>query len=204
MKKAGRPFGKTGKAEVLTDNDLKVVIYDVLRSGKNALRNTAIIVMSHRLGLRAKEISSLQVRDVYDGKNIKKTLRLFAKYTKGHKHRDLPMTSQTLISTLNRYMHERVSQDGLTFSLDAPLFRSQKGSYFSAGAMVRLIKNIYLDSGYENASSHSGRRSLLTKLANRGVSAFHIREVAGHSSIMTTQQYIDTNPIILENILSDD
>ncbi|PHS69514.1 MAG: integrase [Methylophaga sp.] len=69
--------------------------------------------------------------------------------------------------------------------------------------MVRVLKNIYINAGFEDASSHSGRRSLLTKLADEGVSAFHIQEIAGHASVLTTQRYIDHNPIVIANILKN-
>lgn len=204
MIKAGRPKGTTGQASVIADRDVERLLINFYHSPKrNAKRNMAIIMMSFKLGLRAKELSSLKIKDIYDGIKLKKTLRLLAKYTKGNKHRDLPLNNEPVIQTLKTYIEARKGYDGRVFNVEAPLFRSQKGSYFSPNSMVRLIKNIYLDAGYEDASSHSGRRSLLTKLANKGVSAFHIRDIAGHSSVITTQLYIDQNPTIIADILKD-
>jgi integrase/recombinase XerD len=43
------------------------------------------------------------------------------------------------------------------------------------------------------ASSHSGRRTFITTLANKGVGVRVLAVLAGHSSITTTQAYIDVN-----------
>ncbi len=98
-------------------------------------------------------------------------------------------------------MKHHLHQDGERFSLDSALFRSQKRGHFSANTMVQLIKNIYVSAGFKNASSHSGRRSLITKLADKGVSVNDIRLIAGHSSIATTQRYIQENPNKIANIM---
>ena len=81
------------------------------------------------------------------------------------------------------------------------LFRSQKGTAFSSYAMVRVLGDIYKNAGYKDASSHTGRRSLITKLAYSGIDLNSVRQIAGHSSISTTQRYIDDNPHKIADIL---
>lgn len=41
--------------------------------------------------------------------------------------------------------------------------------------------------------AYSGRRTFFTKFGNRGVGARVLAALAGHSSIATTQWYIDVN-----------
>ena len=52
----------------------------------------------------------------------------------------------------------------------------------------------YNELGIQGASSHSGRRSFITatakKITDAGGSLRDIQELAGHSSLATTQQYI--------------
>jgi integrase/recombinase XerD len=67
--------------------------------------------------------------------------------------------------------------------------------------MRRVLKTIYIDAGYPDASSHSGRRSMITRLAEKGIDVNSIRIIAGHSSLQTTQRYIEQNPARLANIL---
>ena len=73
------------------------------------------------------------------------------------------------------------------------LFVSQKGGHFSANTMCQLFLDIYKAVGLKDASSHSGRRTYITRLANKGVGVRLLAELAGHSHISTTQRYIDVN-----------
>ena len=51
----------------------------------------------------------------------------------------------------------------------------------------------YQSVGIANASSHSGRRTFITQLSEKGVSVRVIQELARHSSLQTTQRYIDVS-----------
>jgi integrase/recombinase XerD len=76
---------------------------------------------------------------------------------------------------------------------EQPLFASQKGGHFSANTMCQLFLVIYKQCGLTNASSHSGRRTFITRLANKGVGVRVLAELAGYRSIQTTQRYIDVS-----------
>ena len=52
---------------------------------------------------------------------------------------------------------------------------------------------VSLSCGLKDASSHSGQRTYITRLANKGVGVRLLAELAGHSHISTTQRYIDVN-----------
>ena len=196
MRKAGQT---TGQARVLDDKELKQVI-KVTEISSHAQRNVAILIMSNYLGLRAKELAALKISDVYENGQVKKVLRLVAAYTKGAKHRDLSLENKVVVKAISDYVNERKDVDGLTFNKEAPLFRSQKKTNFSPNSMVRVLCEIYKSAGFK-ASSHSGRRSLITKLAYSGIDINSIRQIAGHSSIATTQRYIDDNPYVIAEIL---
>lgn len=198
--KTGRPSGTTGQAKVLDEKELKQVLR-VIESGNHAERNTAIVIMSNYLGLRSKELAALKIKDVLENDSIKKVLRLIAAYTKGAKHRDVSLENKAVVKALQKYLAERRDQDGVTFNVESPLFRSQKGTAFSPNAMVRVLGDIYKNAGFKDASSHTGRRSLITKLAYSGIDLNSVRQIAGHSSISTTQRYIDDNPHRIADIL---
>jgi integrase/recombinase XerD len=200
IKTAGRPAGKTGQAQVLGEKEIKRVLR-FINGGNHAKRNTAIVILSNYLGLRSKELAALKISDVLECDLIKKVLRLVAAYTKGAKHRDVSLENKAVIKALQEYIAVRRSEDGMAFSFEAPLFRSQKKTAFSPNAMVRVLGDIYKAAGFNDASSHTGRRSLITKLAYSGIDLNSIRQIAGHSSISTTQRYIDDNPHKIADIL---
>ena len=69
------------------------------------------------------------------------------------------------------------------------------------GSMARFLKALYAEAGISGASSHSGRRTLITRLAERGIDLKSIAEIAGHTSIRTTAMYVEANPKRLARIL---
>jgi integrase/recombinase XerD len=197
----GRPKHATGQAITLTDKELKRV-ESVIASNNHPIRNQALLTLSFKLGLRIKELASLTIEDVYQDGNIKLTLHLTSDKTKGEKHRDIALTNPKVITDLLALIKLRQSED-VIFTPIAPLFKSQKGSRFSPNALSRVLKDIYVNAGLDKASSHSGRRTLITKLAENNIDVNSIRQIAGHTSLNTTMRYIQSNPNKLADILRD-
>ena len=48
-------------------------------------------------------------------------------------------------------------------------------------------------------SSHSGRRTWLTTLSQKGVSVFVLADMAGHKSLQTTMRYVTVNDEMKRN-----
>ncbi len=190
------------QAQTLSKSELKTVL-NIIESGRNGLRNKTIILLTHYLALRAKEVASIRIDDVIDGNDtIKPVLQLKASYTKGEKHRDVPLSNSKVINALAEWVTYRKDND-YEFSTGSPLFKSQKNKAFSNISMARMISTLYQNAGKPNCSSHTGRRSMITKLANAGTDLNSIRVLAGHESVQTTQRYIDTNPDMLADIMKN-
>ncbi len=82
-------------------------------------------------------------------------------------------------------------------SLDAPLLRTQKRTAFTPNTLCQWFTNLYRRAGIEGATSHSGRRWFITRLAHAGVSPKVIMTLAGHKHLTTTQRYIEVNDAML-------
>ena len=74
---------------------------------------------------------------------------------------------------------------------------TQVHTRFSATTMCRLFLQMYKDCRLKGVTSHSGRRTYITKLANAGINVRLLAELAGQKNISTTQRYIDINDIQL-------
>lgn len=175
------------QARTLTDKQLKAV-YAHCGTRRHSARDRAIVAVSFMAGLRAKEIAALTIENVADDNgNIRDEFVLTKEQTKGRKARRV-FVSQRLKRELDTYLKTAKLRKGCK-----ALFQSQKGSAFSANTMCQLFLIIYAAAGIDGASSHSGRRNLLTSLSQKGVSVRVLAEIAGHSSIAITQRYLDVN-----------
>ena len=196
----GRPSGISGQAPVLNPNQVNTVIRLARTRARLGDRSELALCFSLYLGLRAKEIASIKWEDVFDeGGNPKLILRLKSAYTKGAKTRDVYLSAPQVRKVLNNYgwlYHKKRSPD-------SALFRSQKGGNMEPASMARFLKGLYREAGMANASSHSGRRTFITSLAERGIDLKAISVLAGHSNIRTTALYVDANPERLSRILSE-
>jgi integrase len=74
---------------------------------------------------------------------------------------------------------------------------SERGSGMSPGAVADWFHDLYRGLGYGGASSHSGRRTFVTKAAaaviGAGGSLRDVQQLVGHASLATTQRYIEGN-----------
>ena len=167
------------QAQTLTDAQLRRVLH-YCRSRRHPLRDETIILTSFYAGLRAIEIAALKYADVYDEQDaVRDQFTLRATQSKGGRTRTVYIGSK-LKRALKEYQASIVRNKE-----DMPLFPSQKGGHFSANTMCQLFLDIYKTIGLQDASSHSGRRTYITKLANKGVGVRLLAELAGHSHIST-------------------
>jgi integrase/recombinase XerD len=76
-----------------------------------------------------------------------------------------------------------------------PLVRSERGGNMMPVSIVNWFAIAYRAIGLEGCSSHSGRRTFITRAARlvhkAGGSLRDVQLLAGHRSIQTTQRYID-------------
>lgn len=185
---------KQGKAPFIPVEQLPYVL--AACEGQHEKRDQALVLVSHFLGLRAKEMAALRISDVVQNGQLVDTIRLLRSMTKGAKFREAYLVNADTRQIILEYLQERNEPN-----LDAPLFLSRKGGHFSANSMQRQMARIYAKSGIK-ASSHSGRRSFATRLIQGGADIYSIKELMGHTSIATTQIYFFTSPERLKTVVS--
>jgi len=195
----GRPPGTTGRAAVLNSHQIRAVAAVARARPRLGQRALATFVLSIGTGLRAKELSSLRWIDLFTREGeVREVVHLKAAYTKGAKTRDIFLSSPKLRRVLEEYHEENRPWD---FNL--PLFASQKGGHMTATSMARFLKQLYIETGIPRASSHSGRRTMITQLAEKGIDLKAISVIAGHSNVRTTALYVEHNPARLARILQE-
>lgn len=186
------------QAKVLAPEELKRLL-KIVTFTRHKDRNRLIVLFSFLAGLRACELAQLRVKDVLsvqtDIVEAKDTIYLQNWQTKGSQAQQVVVNEQLRKEiALYAEKHSYLLED-----TGGKLFRSQKRNGFSSQTIQNLFKFLYREANIDNASSHSGRRSFITNLSEKGVSVRVIQELARHSSMVTTQRYIDVSVDKLKN-----
>lgn len=177
------------QAKTLTAEELRRVM-DYVATRKHSTRNRALVSFSFYAGCRVGEISSLLYTDVIDADgNVRNEVVLRAENTKTKEARTIFINAK-LKKELQNYISNYKPKNS-----DAKLFYSQKtkSNGYNANTLTQFFHYLYKRAGIYGASSHSGRRTFITNLANKGISVRLLASLAGHRNISTTQCYIDVN-----------
>lgn len=192
-----------GQAYVPSQDEFKRLL-KIAGSGKYGKRDSLLILFSYGLGLRSIEMAALKISDVVDANGTPiETVKL--RRTKGQKPRNIYLTDHRILKLLTEYIEERKSVAALkrqVYSLNHPLFLSQKGSHFTNRTLARLFKIIYANTGI-NATSHSGRRTFATNLIEQGIDIRAVQVLMGHNNINQTAKYVQANPERLKRITTN-
>jgi integrase/recombinase XerD len=101
------------------------------------------------------------------------------------------------IIPINRQLRATIIElfDAGDIDPNAHVIRTERSAHTSAQAIVNLLQRWYRDLGLVGCSSHSGRRTFITNAARKistvGGSLRDVQHLAGHSSLQTTQRYIE-------------
>jgi integrase len=174
------------QAKILHDqqiNDLLVFA----SATRNPLRNKLIVLLSVKAGLRAGEIAGLTWDMVLDPTGeVGQAIELRDCIAKKNSGRRIPI-NPTLQTALTAWCL-------LTGSVGS-IIRSERGDAMTPTGIVNWFALAYRAVGLAGCSSHSGRRTFITRAARlvhkAGGSLRDVQLLAGHRSIQTTQRYID-------------
>ena len=241
-------MAKDGQAKVLSNDELEQLLTRI-EQHRHPEKNTLIIQLSFKLGLRVQELSLLRVREVahigpeyppgYEIKDVlilpksftkgaratsqkrksvrtsvrftvsefERTIRLVEKAAKAGeridpsdyypeqrerkgKTRELPLVDTALQLAVTRYLDHRIDS-GEILKPNTPLILSQKGgAYIPNTLQMHMSKMLRQWGAVDRASSHSGRRTLATKmLHDQGEHLKTVQQVLGHKSAATTTIY---------------
>jgi len=183
------------QAKTLNEQEMQRVL-DFVQTRKYAVRDRALVLISHLSGMRVGEIASLTVGHVVDSKGeVRNEIRLTAEQTKG-KHPRTVFVNSKLQLELSAYL-QTIRTDDMTRAL----FPTQKNTRmgFTANTLTQHFLTIYKNAGVDGASSHSGRRTYATTIASQGVGLRVLMRLMGHRNVISTAVYIDANDNMLRN-----
>jgi integrase len=174
------------QAKVLSNDNLDDLML-FAETSRHPLRNKVIVLLSTKAGLRAGEIARLTWAMVTDPTGaIGTVLEMPDHATKKRSGRTIPL-HEDLRTALAAWRAATGSA--------GPVIVSERGGPMTPQSIVVWFAQAYRAIGLEGCSSHSGRRTFITRAARlvhrAGGSLRDVQLLAGHRSIQTTQRYIE-------------
>jgi integrase len=174
------------QAKILADQQINNLLV-FASTTRNPLRNKLLVLLSVKAGLRAGEIAGLTWDMVLDPiGEVGQAIELHDRVAKKNSGRRIPL-HPTLQSALTAWC--------LLTGSTGPVIQSERGDAMTPTSIVNWFALAYRAVGLAGCSSHSGRRTFITRAArlvhNAGGSLRDVQLLAGHRSIQTTQRYID-------------
>lgn len=186
------------QAKTLNNDEIRKVL-DYVATRKHSERNRAMIYTIFNTGMRVNEVANLRYKDVVDVEGaIRREIRLSAEDTKTKEAR-VVFVNDKLHKELTRYVKSyKPVNNNLKF------FYSQKRASdgYSPNTLAQFFHYLFNRAGIAGASSHSGRRSFITNLANKGVGVRVIMGLSGHRALSSVQCYIDCNDDMKRNAIN--
>jgi len=183
------PHGK--QAKMLTPKQ-ETAVLTYLQTLRYPVRDRVMFLLSIKAGLRAKEIACLTWSMVTDAEGqVAEVLTLPNRASKGRgggRVIPLNLTLHTGLVDLHQFRGDEVHPD-------RPVVSSERGGPLTASSVTKWFFHLYRDLGMTGCSSHSGRRTFITRAARKvsevGGSVRDVQQLAGHASLQTTQRYIE-------------
>src|SRR6476660_2377696 len=174
------------QAKILSNDNLEDLLL-FAETSRHPFRNKVVVFLSAKAGLRAGEIANLTWAMVTDPTGaIGTVLELPDRVAKKGSGRVIPV-HEDLRTALAAWR--------LATQSAGPVIASERGGPMTPQSIVVWFANAYRAIGLNGCSSHSGRRTFITRAARlvhrAGGSLRDVQLLAGHRSIHTTERYID-------------
>ncbi|MBF0383456.1 MAG: site-specific integrase [Magnetococcales bacterium] len=183
-------MGLSKQAKIMSQTMEKMVLRH-LEDSRQPARDKVMFLLSHKAGLRAKEIAAITWAMVIDANgNIGKEIRLENIAAKGNSGRVIPLNAELMAALVALHMDR-----GDMAQPQNTIVHSERGLRMSAPTVTNWFHKLYKKLGLQGCSSHSGRRTFATRAAKAivgaGGSLRDVQQLLGHSSLATTQRYLD-------------
>jgi integrase/recombinase XerD len=187
------------RAKILSQTQVEDLLFFATHT-RHPIRNRVIVLLSVKAGLRAAEIANLTWDMLVDpAGDLATALELRDIVAKNRSGRVIPIHPDLRDALMELFAAQ--SQGG-----HGPAIRSERGGPMTPVSIVSWFGRAYRAIGLEGCSSHSGRRTFITRAARlvhkAGGSLRDVQLLAGHRSLLTTQRYIDGDTDVQRKLVS--
>ncbi|MCE1198240.1 MAG: site-specific tyrosine recombinase XerD [Marinilabiliales bacterium] len=169
--------------DVLSDEEINLLIDSIDLSKPEGLRNKAILETLYSCGLRVSELVSLRLSNVHFEQEYLKIAG------KGEKERLVPISKKAL-EDIRKYINGYRKRLKIDKTSENILFLNRRGKKLSRVMIFTIIKGlaekIHLS---KSISPHTFRHSFASAMVQGGADLRAVQEMLGHESILTTEIY---------------
>ena len=183
--------------EVLSLDDINILLNSIDLSTMEGVRNRAIIETLYSSGLRVSELVNLSIQNLFLDIGFIKVIG------KGSKERLVPI-GRHAIKYINIYKNEYRHNKKINKGNEGFLFLNRYGRKLTREMIFLIIKKIsnkcLLN---KNVSPHTFRHSFATHLIEGGADLRAVQEMMGHESITTTEIYTHLDREYLKQVIKE-
>lgn len=179
-------------------NEIEILINTPNTKNKNGFRDYVMLLTMYETAARGQELCDLTRKQV-----VFSDVSYIILIGKGEKERSVPI-SKELEKVIKKYF------DAFSISENDFIFKSKfnhkfttKGIEYTLKKYINIAKAKYKDKFNGNYSNHTMRHTRAMHLLEAGVNLIYIRDILGHTSVITTEIYAKTNPIIKAKQISE-
>jgi integrase/recombinase XerD len=198
------------KATVLNPGQYRHLLRCTEATSRDSERDVLVLLLGIICGMRVSEIAQIEIQDVlFPSGAIRQEVSLRAAITKGCRQRCIYPTNRTLIEALDSYLAYRIErrwrmsddpkryrglrQDSYKYSMNCKRRINHAGEqvdYAACDALQAHVTKLYKDAGITGGSSHSGRRTMASRLLEQGHSIETLQLMLGHSEMDHIDPYL--------------
>jgi len=188
------PLKKTYQKEIsyMKTEGVNLLVEQIDVAQKNGLRDYVILLILYTTGVRVTELINIKVKDISLTEPY--TIKI---HGKGNKGRYVPLM-RTAVPHIKRYL-EKMSYDNEA-KYEEMLFKNHMKTIFTRQGINYVLKKYGIKAKMispelipDDLSAHKMRHTTAMELVTSGVDLMYIRDLLGHSSVVTTEIYARTD-----------
>lgn len=219
------------QATTLQPGQIRHLMRVTASTSRHPERDCLVLWLGLTAGMRVTEIAQIEVQDVlFPSGALRSEVSLRAAITKGCRQRCIYLSHAKTMEAADRYLHLRIA-GRLRISNDPGRYRglepssklilTRKGykfhlntkrrvnwagepvDYLACDSLQSHVTKLYRDSGIRGGSSHSGRRTMASRLIQQGESVETVHLLLGHAELDHVRPYLQVSQKRLEQMFKE-
>ncbi|GJJ03444.1 hypothetical protein RugamoR64_39820 [Duganella rhizosphaerae] len=219
------------QAAVLKPGQYRHLLRVTKATSRDPERDVLVLLLGIHTGMRVSEIAQIEIGDLlFPSGAIRSEVSLRATITKGQRQRCIYPTNRDLVAAIDDYLAQRVERrlrmsddpkryrglrpdsalvltfKGYRYSMNTKRRINQAGQqvdYAACDALQAHVTKLYRDAGIKGGTSHSGRRTMASRLLANGVELSTVQLMLGHAKLDHVDPYLEVSPAQLRQAFAD-